>query len=47
MWEERSTAPGGKQSHPSWGAWIEIFDRELAATKMPSHPSWGAWIEIC
>jgi len=33
-------------SHPSRGAWIEIFRERLQRSKKRSHPSRGAWIEI-
>ena len=35
------------ESHPAWGAWIEIHDSLLhSLLQLPSHPAWGAWIEI-
>ena len=34
------------QSHPAWGAWIEIVEREIPPIALMSHPAWGAWIEI-
>ena len=34
------------QSHPAWGAWIEIRSATSNAWLMWSHPAWGAWIEI-
>ena len=35
-----------KQSHPSRGAWIEIFSWFFSPEEYLSHPSRGAWIEI-
>ena len=33
-------------SHPTMGAWIEIFDRFSTFYSSLSHPTMGAWIEI-
>ena len=33
-------------SHPSRGAWIEIYDLLRNLATLESHPSRGAWIEI-
>ena len=35
------------QSHPTMGAWIEIFKEYEESKKEGSHPTMGAWIEIC
>ncbi len=38
---------GLSMSHPSRGAWIEIYDLAVIMGQVrPSHPSRGAWIEI-
>ena len=34
------------QSHPAWGAWIEMRVVGRTAQILSSHPAWGAWIEI-
>ena len=34
------------KSHPSRGAWIEIFTFKANGKEVMSHPSRGAWIEI-
>ena len=34
------------QSHPSRGAWIEIYSGPASRAYFWSHPSRGAWIEI-
>ena len=34
------------QSHPAWGAWIEMMEALVLCGLMMSHPAWGAWIEI-
>ena len=33
-------------SHPTMGAWIEIFSPILLSSFFASHPTMGAWIEI-
>ena len=35
-----------KRSHPSQGAWIEIYVNGCQRGRYTSHPSQGAWIEI-
>ena len=39
-------APRVFQSHPAWGAWIEIQRAPRLYLLDVSHPAWGAWIEI-
>ena len=36
----------GAQSHPSWGAWIEITCMKYCRNILPVAPLVGAWIEI-
>ena len=36
----------GLRSHPSRGAWIEIYLRKNTRMGKESHPSRGAWIEM-
>ena len=37
----------GRESHPAWGAWIEIaLEAGHAVNAVESHPAWGAWIEM-
>ena len=33
-------------SHPTMGAWIEIFLNFFSFSSLKSHPTMGAWIEI-
>ena len=39
--------PRGIMSHPTRGAWIEIYPvHRISAASVWSHPTRGAWIEI-
>ncbi len=33
-------------SHPTMGAWIEIYNQKSEISEDESHPTMGAWIEI-
>ena len=43
---DESITYGGSLSHPTMGAWIEIFLPKKNPSAVGSHPTMGAWIEI-
>ena len=44
--EDKTNVDRVLASHPSRGAWIEIFIPTFDKSGIGSHPSRGAWIEI-
>ena len=43
---QQQEVPGGKQSLPAWGVWIEIKFNSKTLRPIMSLPAWGVWIEM-